>query len=106
MVGAKTRLTRVVKLIPKVAAKDSKNKGLSVGGVTDPLQPARKTRFIRLWPLVWPRNADSRGAKSHVPRAVDRPDTGAKTRFTRFANLIHNEAANVRKTRFIRFGGV
>ena len=28
---------------------------------------------------------------------------GAKTRFTRFANLIHNEAANVRKTRFIRF---
>src|SRR5271167_571114 len=68
VVGAKTRLTRVVKLIPKVAAKDSKNKGLSVGGVTDPLQPARKTRFIRLWPLVWPRNADSRGAKALSPR--------------------------------------
>jgi hypothetical protein len=32
VVGAKTRFTRVVKLIPKVAAKDSKNKGLSVGG--------------------------------------------------------------------------
>ena len=32
VVGGKTRFTRVVKLIPKVAAKDSKNKGLSVGG--------------------------------------------------------------------------
>ena len=32
VVGAKTRFTRVVKLIPKVAARDSKNKGLSVGG--------------------------------------------------------------------------
>jgi hypothetical protein len=47
VVGAKTRFIRVVKLIPKVAAKDSKNKCLSVAGVTDPRQPAGKTRFIR-----------------------------------------------------------
>jgi hypothetical protein len=32
VVGARKRFTRVVKLIPKVAAKDSKNKGYPFGG--------------------------------------------------------------------------
>jgi hypothetical protein len=49
-----------------------KEQGFIRWGVTDPLQPARKTRFIRLWPLVWPRKADSRAAKAHVPQAVGR----------------------------------
>jgi len=49
-----------------------KEQGFIRWGVTDPLQPPRKTRFIRLWP----RNADSRGAKSHVPQAVGPADTG------------------------------
>ena len=66
-----------MKLIPKVAAKDSKNKGLSVGGDGSSATAPKNEVYPVVTLGLAPKRRFSRREIS-CPQAVGRPDTGLK----------------------------